>query len=57
MSDDNDPDYYQLRERQARELAAAATDPHVRQVHSEMADRYAELLAESARTRSDTPKA
>lgn len=44
MSAENDRTYYVKRERQARELAAAAQDPHIRAVHLNMAERYAKLL-------------
>ena len=44
MSNDSDTDYYRMRERQARELAAVAPDPHVKRVHLDMAEHYAKLL-------------
>lgn len=54
MLDTNDLDYYRKRERTAREHAAAATDPAIRSVHLEMAERYAGLIAE--RTTPDAPR-
>ena len=47
MSDENDPEYHALRERQARALAAAAVEPQVRKVHLDMAERYARLLEQA----------
>lgn len=44
MSAENDRAHYTKRERQARELAAAAQEPHIRAVHLYMAERYARLL-------------
>lgn len=38
--------YYEFRARKARELAAAASDPKVAAIHSEMADRYDALAIE-----------
>lgn len=43
MLGENDPTYYAKRERQARDLAAAARDPQIRAVHLDMAERYAKL--------------
>lgn len=40
----SDLDHYVARERQARQLAEAAIDPHVKAIHLRMAERYAELL-------------
>lgn len=42
----NTQGYYEHRARQARAFAAAATDPKIAAIHSEMADRYDALAAE-----------
>jgi hypothetical protein len=46
MSHLNNADYYRRRVVEARSHAEDATLPEVRRVHAEMADRYAQLLAE-----------
>ena len=38
-----DTAYYARREEQERALAAKASDPAIRAIHSAMADKYAEL--------------
>lgn len=48
MTDQNDPEYYAARERQARELAAAATDPQIKRIHLDMAERYAKMKTGAA---------
>lgn len=48
MSDDNDLDYYRERERTARRQAAEATDPAIAAIHTDMAKRYAALIAEQS---------
>lgn len=48
MSNDNDLDYYASRERQARELADSASDPSIKSIHLQMADRYAEMRRDAA---------
>ena len=40
----NDLEHYAARERQARMLAEAATDPRIKQIHLDMAERYAVRL-------------
>lgn len=35
--------YYAKRERQERELAASSTDPSIKMIHQELAERYAKL--------------
>ncbi|MBC7986539.1 MAG: hypothetical protein H7X93_07695 [Sphingomonadaceae bacterium] len=37
----NDRDYYRRRERECREKAQQAFDPHIRELHLEFAERYA----------------
>ena len=41
MSDLNQPSYYVRREQQERTLAAAAQSPEIRDIHIDMAERYA----------------
>lgn len=48
MSVENDPEYYESRERHARELAEEAKEPQVKAIHLDMAERYAKLRAEGA---------
>ena len=36
----DDLEHYAARERQARELAEAATDPRIKAIHLDMAERY-----------------
>jgi len=43
MSGLNDREYYERRSSQERMLAQAACEPHVRKLHLEMAERYADL--------------
>jgi len=45
MIDGDDINYYRQREMRERELAAAAKDPKIGQIHMTMASRYASLLA------------
>ncbi len=45
----NNADYYRRRMVEARAHADGATLPEVRVVHAEMAERYAQLLAEVER--------
>ncbi len=52
MSDDPTAEYHAKRERQERELAAAAIDPAVRGIHLALADRYARLVNEADPVRS-----
>lgn len=52
MSAENDRAHYVKRERQARELAAAAQDPHIRAVHLDMAAHYTKLLEDGKFARS-----
>lgn len=44
MRDPTETRYYQRRESQARSLSEAASDPNIRAIHREMADRYAQLV-------------
>ena len=48
MDDSNSPAYYQSRERRERELAAAAVNPAIAEIHLEMARRYSELIQQIA---------
>ena len=41
MTIPNDPAFYELREKQERDLAAKAIDPSIRAIHAKMADDYA----------------
>jgi hypothetical protein len=43
----NDSAYYLRREEQSRDLAASARDAGIREIHLDMARRYAELAAET----------
>lgn len=52
MSDDRTAAYHTKRERQERDLAAAAIDPAVRNIHLALADRYARLVNEADPVRS-----
>ncbi len=54
MEQRNNADYYRRRMAEARAHAASATLPEVRVVHAEMAERYAQLLAEVER--GDRPR-
>lgn len=45
MAGDNDLEYYVARERQSRELADSATDPSIKKIHLDMAERYASMQA------------
>lgn len=47
MDDSNSPAYYQSRERRERELAEAAINPVIAEIHLEMAQRYSELIQQS----------
>ncbi len=52
MSELNSPEYYQRREQQERELAAACVDAAIKAIHLQMAEEYARLAigdAESLR--------
>ena len=40
------PAYYAARAVEERRLAAAATDPNVREIHLELAEKYAELAGD-----------
>lgn len=42
----NDLEYYEQRERTARQLATDASDPAIAAIHQQMADRYAVRIAE-----------
>lgn len=55
MTELNSPQFYALRERQARELAAKAASPAIARIHLELASRYAELRAHTSET-SQRPK-
>ena len=56
MSNDQNAEYYASRRRQARELADAAVDPHVRRVHLDMAEHYSKLIEEMrTATHRDAP--
>lgn len=50
MDGTNLPAYYQLRERRERELAEAAINPVIAEIHLEMAKRYSELIQQTARS-------
>lgn len=52
MAAENTIDYYLKREQQERELAAAANDSNIKNIHLEMADKYATLAATDVPTRS-----
>lgn len=52
MAAENTTEYYLKREQQERELAAAANDPNIKNIHLEMADQYATLAASDAPTRT-----
>ena len=43
MAQANHREYYERREREARALAGASSDPEIRRIHAEMAERYSEL--------------
>jgi len=43
MAQANHRDYYERRHREARALAEASTDPQIRRIHADMAERYAAL--------------
>lgn len=43
MSKLNSPEYYERREQQERELAAACADLAVKEIHLQMAEEYARL--------------
>lgn len=51
MHDDISIDYYRSRERRERDLALAAQDPAIAQIHGEMAEHYAQLIAAAATIR------
>lgn len=53
MTKENKTEYHAKREQQERELAAAATDPSIRAIHLELADRHAGLQGKD----SPTPRA
>lgn len=40
-------DYYRRRERECRELAARAVDPHIRKLHLDFAERYAREVGDA----------
>lgn len=50
MSQLNNADYYRRRAAEAQAHAAEAVLPEVRCVHREMAERYAQLVAEAERS-------
>lgn len=52
MPEENTPEYHAKREEQERGLAAAATDPAIRAIHLNMAERYAALQGEAVQSRS-----
>ena len=43
------PDYYAARAVEERRLAMASKDPKVRQIHLELADKYAEMAKSGGR--------
>ena len=45
MTDLNDVNFYRSRERHERALAERAGDPAIAAIHTQMADRYAELAS------------
>lgn len=51
MSGDNqtpeNPAYYSARAAEERRLATAASDPNIRAIHLELAEKYAELAGDS----------
>ncbi len=49
MSKIDNADYYRRRLEEARSRADAATLPEVRRVHSEMAERYSDMLRDVER--------
>ncbi|MBB3589547.1 conserved hypothetical protein [Sphingomonas aurantiaca] len=57
MSDDNDPEFYINREKQERKLADTSTDRAVAAIHRELADRYAEKVAETHKGNGGAPLA
>ena len=48
-----DERYYERREKQERAMAQAARDPHIRALHEELADRYAEQGQQMAKSASN----
>jgi hypothetical protein len=52
MAAENTTEYYLKREQQERELAAAANDSNIKNIHLEMAEKYAALAAPDTPTRS-----
>lgn len=51
MPSETDKEYYVTGARQARELTDAATDTHIKNIHLDMAERYAKMQAESESSR------
>ena len=49
MNNLNNPEYYDRRERHARDLANRATSPDVRRIHLDLASRYADLHLQTVR--------
>ena len=47
MSELNSTGYYKVREQKERSLAEAATDPAIAAIHTDMANRYAALVAKT----------
>jgi hypothetical protein len=47
MNNLNNPEYYDRRERHARDLANRATSPDVRRIHLDLASRYADLHSQT----------
>jgi len=52
MAAENTTEYYLKREQQERDLAAAANDLNIKNIHMGMAEKYATLAAADAPTRS-----
>ena len=48
-----DERYYERREKQERAMAEQAKDPHIRALHEELADRYAEQGQQMAKAVSN----
>lgn len=55
MSELNSAEYYRAREQRERGLATAASDPAIAKIHTEMADRYADLVGASASESGSRP--
>lgn len=41
------PEYFRMRESQCKQMAASASDPAVRRIHTDLAKRYAQQAAEA----------